>query len=255
MSFEYIAACGSFIGNGRTHNEDNFYFNKKRLSVSNKGLKNPIKCQGTTEEPTIFAVFDGMGGELKGEEASFTACTVFSEEIKKLEELAVPGKEFMLDVCDKANEAVFNLSEGNSNARIGTTVSAVYFWQDEVISCNVGDSKAFRIREDKMIQISEDHTDEKISSFVGGRGKKVLLQYIGMDKKELMLDPYISKGETLSGDIYVICSDGVTNVMSASELYSISCSNTPNEAVTEILSNVDKLNGEDNATVIIVRIL
>ena len=88
MVFTLNASCGSFIGNGRNNNEDNFYFNKKHLPVPNKGLKNPIKCKGSTDDPIVFALFDGMGGECKGEEASCLASEVFAEEFKKLEEIA-----------------------------------------------------------------------------------------------------------------------------------------------------------------------
>ena len=80
MVFTINASCGSFVGNGRNNNEDNFYFNKKHLPVPNKGLKNPIKCKCTTDDPIVFAVFDGMGGESKGEEASCLSSEIFSEE-------------------------------------------------------------------------------------------------------------------------------------------------------------------------------
>ena len=180
MVFTLNAACGSFIGNGRNNNEDNFYFNKKRLPQANEGLRNPLCCSNSTEEPILFAVFDGMGGECRGEEASCLASEIFSEEYKILEELVLSGRDFMYNACEKANEAVNNLRLEKQLSSIGTTVAALFLFQDEAVSCNVGDSKIFRIRDKKMLQISKDHTDEEIMTAIGVQKKPVLL-HKGMD--------------------------------------------------------------------------
>lgn len=255
MVFTLNASCGSFIGTGRDKNEDNFYFNKKHLPVSNKGLKNPLKCKNTTDDPVVFALFDGMGGECKGEEASCLASETFSEEVKKLDELALSGKEFMYETCEKANIAVNALREKEQLSSIGTTVAAIYFSQDEVVACNMGDSKIFRIRDKKMIQISEDHTDEKIMVAMGIKKKPVLLQYIGIPDTVMSIEPYISKGDVQSEDVYILCSDGVTDVMDINEIYEIICSNSADKAVTQILAEVNKKGGADNATVIVIKVV
>ncbi len=253
MVYTYNASCGSFSGRGRSNNEDNFYFNKKHLPVSNKGLKNPIKCKGTTDEPFIFAVFDGMGGEAKGEEAACLASEIFAKEAKKLDELALSGKEFMIKTCEIANAAVNKSAKEKQLGAMGTTVAALYFSQDEVVSCNMGDSKVFRIRDKKMIQISEDHTDEKIMSAMGVKKKPVLLQYIGIPDKEMSIDPYISKGDIQSEDVYVICSDGITDVIDMNLMYEIISDNGADDAVRQILAEVDRQDGADNATIIVVK--
>lgn len=255
MVFTINASCGSFVGNGRNNNEDNFYFNKKHLPVPNKGLKNPIKCKCTTDDPIIFAVFDGMGGESKGEEASCLSSEIFSEEFKKLEELAVSGKEFMYETCEKANDAVNELRISKQLTSMGSTVAAIYFSQDEVVACNVGDSKIFRIRDKKMVQISEDHTDEKIMSAMGIKKKPVLLQYIGVPDTEMSIVPYIAKGDIQSEDVYILCSDGVTDAVDINEMYEIICSNGTDEAVRQILAEVNKKESSDNATIIVAKMV
>ena len=255
MIFTLNASCGSFIGTGRDKNEDNFYFNKKHLPISNKGLKNPLKCKGATDEPIVFAIFDGMGGECKGEEASCLTSEIFSEEVKKLDELALSGKEFMYETCEKANTAVNALREKEQLSSIGTTVAAIYFSQDEVVACNMGDSKIFRIRDKKMIQISEDHTDEKIMAAMGIKKKPVLLQYIGIPDTEMSIEPYISKGDIQSEDVYVLCSDGVTDVMDMNELYEMICSNSAEDAVRLVLAEVNKKGGNDNATMTVIKVV
>ena len=255
MVFTFNAACGTFIGTGRSNNEDNFYFHKKHLPVPNKGLKNPLKCKGTTEDPIVFAVFDGMGGECNGEEAACLSSEVFGEEYKKLEELALSGKEFMYGTCEKANAAVNMLRQNKQLTATGSTVAAIYFFQDEVVACNIGDSRVFRIRNRKMLQISEDHTDEKIMSAMGIKKKPVLLQYLGVPHTEMSIEPYISKGDIQSEDVYVICSDGVTDTLDANEMYEIICRNSADEAVRQILAEVNKRDGTDNATIIVVKMV
>lgn len=253
MVFSYNASCGSYIGNGRDNNEDNFYFNKKHLPAQNKGLKNPLKCVGETDETVMFAVFDGMGGESIGEEASCLASEMFSEEFKKTEEIAVSGKEFMYTACDRANTAVNYMRESEQLSSVGTTVAALWFSQDEVVACNVGDSKVFRIRDKKMMQISEDHTDEKIMTAIGIKKKPVLLQYLGVPATEMAIEPYISKGEIQNGDIYVLCSDGITDVLNMGEIYETVSAMDVEESVAQLIAKVKINNGMDNATVIVVR--
>ena len=254
MTFTINAACGSFIGMGRSNNEDNFFFNKKHLQIPNKGMKNPIKCSIVTDDPVVFAVFDGMGGERKGEEAACLSAEIFSSEYKKLEELAVSGKAFMYECCEKANAAVNRLRRDMQLSAIGSTVAAVYLSQDEIVACNIGDSKIFRIRNKQMIQISEDHTDEKIMSAIGIKKKPVLLQYIGIPDTEMAIEPYVSKGVLESGDIYVLCSDGITDVIEAADMYKIIGDLSADEAAKQLLSEVERRNGADNATAIVIKI-
>jgi protein phosphatase len=248
------AACGCFLGNGREENEDNFYFNKKRLQVPNLGLKYPLKFCGNTDEPLLFAVFDGMGGASMGEKAAEIASQCFSEEYKKLEELAISGKDFLHQCCQRAGLVINQYRIAEQLGTMGTTVAAVYCNDGEVVACNVGDSKIFRIRDKTMLQISTDHTDEKIMKAIGINKKPVLLQYLGHDDHQMLLDPYISKGELCTSDVYVLCSDGVTDVLSTEELYELSCIQEASEAVERILARVEESNGADNATVIVIKI-
>lgn len=249
MAFTVKTACGCFIGNGREHNEDNFYFNKKHLPQINKGLRTPIYFETTTQEPEVLAVFDGMGGEAHGEEAACKACEVFAEEVKRDAELVVQGKEFLCTTCHRANKVVADTTGG-------TTVAAIYIWQDEVYACNVGDSKIFRIRDNQMLQISQDHTDEKILTAMGIQKKPVLLQYLGVPETEMVLEPSISKGEIQTGDIYVICSDGVTDYLAVQELYEvIKKTDDVKRAVETVLRRVDENDGLDNATIIIAKLM
>ena len=71
MAFKIQAACGCNIGRRRTNNEDNFYFDNRLLPKENRGLKTAVMIEQTLEREQCYGVFDGMGGESYGEEASF----------------------------------------------------------------------------------------------------------------------------------------------------------------------------------------
>ena len=255
MSFTIEAACGCVCGRARNQNEDNFFFKKKRLSGKNKGLKSPLKFKGSTDDVVLFAVFDGMGGEAKGEESSYLASEVFAAEAKRLEDLVIDGKEFFINTCTLASQAISRKARESQVRTMGTTVAALYFPQDEVYACNVGDSKAFRIRHGQMTQISQDHTDERLMSTMGVTKKPVLLQYLGIAEESMIVDPFVSKGDLQTDDRYVLCSDGVTDVCSPAEIYdAVKRFDRPEDAVKEILSAVLKKDGADNATLIVVKI-
>lgn len=250
------AACGTYVGVGRIKNEDNFYFNKKHLPQDNKGLKHPIKCEIKTSEMCFFAVFDGMGGHVSGDTASLMASEIFSDDIKGTEEIVVNEKAFFSDYCRHANDKIVEFSNQIQCGATGTTFAALSFFQDDVVSCNVGDSKVFRIRETQMIQISNDHTDEKIMQSMGINKKPVLLQYLGIPEKDMVIDPYISRGRVKAQDMFIICSDGVTDVLSSADIYEIAkSSDTSENAVKRILSEVESRNGNDNSTITVIRIV
>ena len=66
-----------------------------------------------------------------------------------------------MEPVKKANDAVNELGISKQLTSMGSSVDAIYFLQDEVVACSVDNSKIFRIRDKKLVQISEDHTDEK----------------------------------------------------------------------------------------------
>ena len=256
MAFEFEAACGCLSGSSRSNNEDNFYFKNKHLRSNNRGLKNSLAYKGSTDEAVLFAVFDGMGGECKGEEASYLASKVFSQELNRNNDIAFDGKEFFLNACTKASKTICEEARKKQVGTMGTTVAALFLSQGAVYACNVGDSKIFRIRRGQMVQISEDHTDERLLSTMGVDKKPVLLQYLGIPETTMMIDPYIAKGDIQSEDYYIICSDGVTDSLSPSEIYGVvKEENKAESIVNKSMSDIVTRDGKDNATLIVVKVL
>lgn len=256
MSFKIEASCGCFIGTERDNNEDNFFFNQKRLSKINRGLSEPISYNCDSESAQVFAVFDGIGGEADGETAAYIASEFFADEAHKLDSLVTTGKEFFTNVCSKINSAICDYSSRHQCIKTGSTIAAFFVFQNEIFSCNIGDSKIFRIRCGKLIQISKDHTDEQILKDMRIAKKPSLLQYLGIPENEMQIEPFITRGEMQSGDIYIACSDGVTDTINVQELYKI-CSkkNSSFDITDKIISRAKQKGAGDNTTLITLKIL
>ena len=250
MIYHLNAACGCILGNGRMRNEDNFFFDGKHLPIQNRGLKQALQMSSDSSKPQIFAVFDGMGGEKDGHEAACCASEAVFEESAVLNRLAISGREFFEAACARANSRILEMAKERRITTMGTTIAALWFCASEIVSCNVGDSKIFRIRNGQMYQISQDHTDERILAAMGIKKKPVLLQFLGMNDAELCVEPYISKGEIQDGDIYLICTDGVTDSVDADSIFKVvQSADCASQIVKEILKRVEEGYGSDNATV------
>jgi len=193
-------------------------------------------------------LFDGMGGEKYGEMAAYLAAktfdTIYPERKKKL------MKQFLSEVCEKMNSEICAFVEVNKISQMGTTVAIIAFDKKEVFICNVGDSKIFQHSAGKLLQISLDHVVPTYDD-----NKPQLTQNLGISKTEFVIEPYIAKGEYTDGDRYLLCSDGLTDMVTVeaiektlNEQKSISC--CANELMQQALAN----GGVDNITIILCRI-
>ncbi len=254
MKSEFNSACVCFIGYGRENNEDNFCFNKKHMPEQNNGIKSPLEYSSTTEDNQLFAVFDGLGGEAHGEKAAFIASEVFLAEYEKLDKLVVPGTEMLESMCNKAHTTIISELNGNNVRSAGSTVAALYMLGEEVVICNIGDSRVYRIRDNEMTLVSKDHTDGKILEAMGIDKSPVLLQFLGNADIGKETEPFISKGRLKSGDTFILCTDGVSDVLSADEMFRAVTGRNAGVSVAEIISRVEAENGSDNATVIVIKI-
>ena len=253
MSYILSAACGSNMGKIRKNNEDNFYFDGRCLEEINSGLKHPVAMERALDKELCVAIFDGMGGERFGEVASFTAADCMKNMTRRLSDYFISEKKYLNDMCRKLNEAVMDKKQEYCTEHMGTTMVALYFSHGYVYVCNLGDSRAYRLRDSVFQQLSVDHIlqDERL----GGR-KAPLTQHLGIDPEEYLLEPYIAKGELKSGDQYLICSDGLTDMLSNLEIADILNTNEETESCVEKLIEAALVKGgRDNITVILCRVI
>lgn len=255
MIYRIEAACGSNIGKVRKANEDNFYFDGTVLPQENHGQRIPLHFESDKEE-VCLAVFDGMGGFDHGEAASFAAAIELKEILKQPRQ--ADGMEMYLEeLTQRLNLAVCDAKASLSSNRMGSTAALLYFCNGLVYVSNVGDSRIFGLRGSQMIQISYDHTDEAYMKERGIVGRKPrLTQYLGMNPDEVLLEPYIQSGNVRGGDTYLICSDGLTDMMTPEEIRDVLMSGESARKCAEALINgALEHGGRDNVTVIVCRVL
>ena len=95
----------------------------------------------------------------------------------------------------------------------------IVFSENKVDICNVGDSRIYRLCKKKLVQISEDHTDAKMLAKQGAVNRKPrLTRCIGISKEEMTIEPYLEVENIENKDRYLICSDGLTDMVSEDEI-------------------------------------
>ncbi len=245
------AVCGCNIGKLRKNNEDNLFFNGRWLDADNNGIKHPLTTRISNED-SLFAVFDGMGGEECGEIAAYIAASETDVCFEKSKKRLFSPRTLLEELCVKLNNAVYSHALKHSVSRMGSTMAAVFFRDEEIYACNIGDSRIFQIRKNSFLQISEDHVEILPPN---ANHKPRLTQHLGMDPTEIAVEPHIAKGKLLRGDQYLICSDGLTDMLSNIEIHSIIKSHAGLKTAMEALINAAlEKGGKDNVTAILCRV-
>lgn len=247
---EYAYTC--HIGKIRNNNEDNFWCCGDSLEAQNQGMSHIRSGYMKQSEYPLLAVFDGMGGESCGEMAAFLAAEACGEHFKTAKDgIRNDPEEFLNEICESMNQAICDYGRTNKINSMGTTAALLAFAEDAVYSCNLGDSRIYKSDREKFYQISQDH--------VLGRslfGKAPLTQYLGMEEENLQLEPSISRQEIKIGDRFLLCSDGITEMLSDGEIADILSRDIPVAKTVEILvDRALKKGGRDNITVVLCEIM
>ena len=239
---EYACICA--LGNVRRNNEDNFYCDgqiRREIDSNDEVVLSGAVGSDTNE---LFAVFDGMGGEACGEVASFVAAShseLFARDRGEYE-------EYLYELAEMLNEKVLEETLARSLVMMGTTAAMIQLAQDDVYVLNAGDSRIYKLASHELRRISRDHT-------VPAYGGKALTKFLGMPEDHA-LAPYIASGKYKAGELYMLCTDGVTDMLSDSELQDIL--DTKRSAAELCRSVVDAAlakGGVDNTTAIILKLL
>lgn len=247
---EYAYTC--HIGKIRNNNEDNFWCCGDSLEAQNQGMSHIRSGYMKQSEYPLLAVFDGMGGESCGEMAAFLAAEACGEHFKTAKDgIRNDPEEFLNEICESMNQAICDYGRTNKINSMGTTAALLAFAEDAVYSCNLGDSRIYKSDREKFYQISQDHVLGH-SLF----GKAPLTQYLGMEEENLHLEPSISRQEIKIGDRFLLCSDGITDMLSDGEIADILSRDIPVAKTVEILvDRALKKGGRDNITVVLCEIM
>ena len=247
------SACGCTTGKVRKNNEDNFYYYGKCLEANNNGLKNPVSFEECLKRGILLAVFDGMGGENFGEVASYAAARQLQQTERVFSDFFIPEKQYLERLTEQLNIAVVNAKKEMLTERMGSTMVSLYFAGKYVYVCNVGDSRAYRLRDGEFLQLSVDHIEKR----PGREGKKApLTQHLGIEPEYLQIEPFIAKGKVERGDRYLLCSDGLTDMLTNFEICDIMLQSEDVEScVNNLIHAALEHGGRDNITAIVCRLI
>ncbi len=232
-----------------------------RSDIGLQRSKNEDSCL-VLEDSGLCAVADGMGGHLGGEVASSMIIEVIHKEFEGFSPESMTLKKLrsrFVQCIKDANKAIYKRGQKDASLRnMGTTISALIFHADRVLLTSVGDSRIYLCRNGTISQISEDH------SWVGELRKKdlisdeearhhplknIITRALGMEAS-VEVDSFVL--DTEPDDIYLLCTDGLTDLLDDQEILEI-IENKKNKELSKacqtLIDRANKLGGVDNITV------
>lgn len=246
---EYAYTC--HMGKVRTNNEDNFWCCGDTLTAENQGFQEIKTEVSSSAEFPLLAVFDGMGGESCGEIAAFLAAQTLGTCYKENKQILKENQEqFLEQTCRWMNRAVCEYAMENRIGCMGTTVAFLSFGEDQVMIGNLGDSRIYKAFPGGFQQLSTDHV------LWGTLYRKApLTQYLGIPDENMELDPSLVREEYCENARYLLCSDGLTDMLSDGEIADILSRELSVKDTVEILRDRALLKGgRDNVTVVLCEI-
>ena len=214
----------------------------------------------------FYALADGMGGHKAGEVAAQETvvylCNCISKMFNKSPSLRTQDiSQNLSNYIKHSNTRIYQLGKENSSYKgMGTTLCSLLFYDKFLIHAHVGDSRIYRYRDSKLIQMTYDHTLQnkltdtgKLDEYIkkGVRYKNILTKAIGAFKSVM---PDMGIARVFPGDLYLMCSDGLSDFVTDEEISSILAGDISLETATKALIDKAKLNrGNDNITVLVMK--
>jgi serine/threonine protein phosphatase PrpC len=240
----------SEIGHARENNEDKFDFYE------------PDEEPLLAARGSVYLVCDGMGGHNAGQIASELAAKQF---LHAYYHLGGTAQEAARHAILQAHHYIAEMaSKVPSRYGMGTTLTALILKQDEGILAHVGDSRCYRLREGAFEQLSRDHT---LVAHLAAQGiltpeqakyhpqRNVIRQAVGVADPSEPLEPDIETFALQAGDLYLLCSDGLTDMVDDAEIEAIVREEPPTRAAWRLVDRALANGGRDNITVVLVQIL
>jgi PPM family protein phosphatase len=234
------------------------------LRVAEQSYRTDTGRQRTANEDSyfarapLFAVADGMGGAQAGEVASRMAAEAF----EPAERSGQSPESFLRSIAEDANRQIHSLAQHDaSRSGMGTTLTSALVDGDDVAIGHVGDSRAYRLRDGELSLLTSDHslveelrrqgrlTDEQAEDHPQ---RSIITRALGPEP-EVEVDTMTYSARP--GDVYLICSDGLTTMIREDRVREILVSSSSlDEATDRLVSEANEAGGRDNITVVAFRL-
>ena len=218
-------------------------------------------------EHHLYVLADGMGGHRAGNvaarEAANGLCQILPEKLAQLDPKVDPLtyiRSSMRLAMEEVNRTVYMMAKSDENFRgMGTTLCCLLCWDQKIIYGHVGDSRIYRLRNQELEQLTDDHSLYQELKSKGALPaiekeeftyKNIITKAVGT---EPVVEPSVGMDELLPGDLFLICSDGLTDMVSEEEIKKVLA---PTQELPEYAAGLVKaaLNhgGLDNITVLLI---
>ena len=202
------------------------------------------------------AVADGMGGHQAGEVASAIAIREFIDEIRN----QTPSEEVLKEAIRRANHAIYEEGARDPHKRgMGTTLTALWYDEDNVYLTHVGDSRAYLLRNKALMQLSNDHSlvgellalgEITPEQALTHPQRNFITRALGTGRRT---EPDILHLDFQPGDAWLLCSDGLTNHMRATEIAAVLLRSDPwPDKLRSLIDTALQRGGRDNITAVAV---
>ncbi len=261
------------VGKVRKGNEDNFLVADLESSEARSRIAGDVEHETTATQvlelgaaPILFAVSDGMGGALAGEVASRMAVDIVSDLLPQLQNhedyAGLSLAELLRVAIEQANTAIHRESFTNPACRgMGATFTATALQDDQIFFAQVGDSRAYLIRNKKIQLITKDQSVVQQLIDIGEiteeeaaihPRRNIILQALGAVHE---VDVVVNQLQICEGDLILLCSDGLSGKMSAEEMKEIILAEENIESACQSLTDLaNDRGGEDNITTILIKV-
>jgi serine/threonine protein phosphatase PrpC len=246
----FRSAARTDVGMKREHNEDSFLVN---------------------EDLGLYVICDGMGGHAGGETASRLAVQTVEKELISARLRAddpfastagyqdTPLARAMVEAIEGACGVVYRTSRIQPELQgMGTTCIALVLHRDIAVVGHVGDSRAYLVREGAIIQLTEDHSlvNEQVRAGIltaeeakHSRLRNIITRSVGFEE-DVLVD--VIGFESKPGDRFLLCSDGLSNLVETDEIRVALGAGTPDEVCKSLITTANERGGDDNITVVAV---
>jgi protein phosphatase len=231
-------------------------------------------CIESRPDIGLYVLADGMGGYNAGEVASGMATSLIADGLQETwnpreaermgrDDAKATTERLIREQIARANSAIFTTSQNNPEcAGMGTTLVVTLFFDNFMTVAHIGDSRLYRLRGETMEQVTRDHSllQEQLDSGLITPEEAKLSQNKNLVTRALGIDPTVEPElhvyETQVDDTYLLCSDGLSDMVEDEEirLTLITLKSNPNLTVQQLVQSANDNGGRDNISAMLIRV-